>query len=34
VAEGIEMRVHGMPAFTVGERAVLFLRGGPTSRRR
>jgi len=28
VAEGIEMRVHGMPAFTVGERAVLFLRGG------
>jgi hypothetical protein len=28
VAEGIEMRVHGMPVFTVGERAVLFLRGG------
>src|SRR4030095_5656907 len=28
VAEGIEMRVHGMPAFTVGERTVLFLRGG------
>jgi hypothetical protein len=27
VAEGIEMRVHGMPVFTVGERAVLFLRG-------
>jgi hypothetical protein len=27
VAEGIEMRVHGMPTFTVGERSVLFLRG-------
>ena len=27
VAEGIEMRVHGMPVFTAGERAVLFLRG-------
>jgi len=28
VADGIEMRVHGMPAFSAGERAVLFLRGG------
>ena len=28
VADGIEMRVHGMPSFVVGERAVLFLRGG------
>jgi hypothetical protein len=28
VAEGIEMRVHGMPVFNVGERAVFFLRGG------
>lgn len=28
VADGIEMRVHGLPAFTPGERAVLFLRGG------
>jgi hypothetical protein len=28
VAEGIEMRVHGMPVFTAGERAVVFLRGG------
>jgi hypothetical protein len=27
VAEGIEMRVHGMPNFVAGERAVLFLRG-------
>jgi hypothetical protein len=27
VADGIEMRVHGMPAFVPGERAVLFLRG-------
>ena len=27
VADGIEMRVHGMPSFTAGERAVLFLRG-------
>src|SRR5687768_16458969 len=27
VAEGIEMRVHGLPAFVPGERAVLFLRG-------
>jgi hypothetical protein len=26
-ADGIEMRVHGLPAFTAGERAVLFLRG-------
>jgi hypothetical protein len=26
-ADGIEMRVHGMPAFEAGERAVLFLRG-------
>jgi hypothetical protein len=26
-AEGIEMRVHGMPGFAAGERAVLFLRG-------
>jgi hypothetical protein len=26
-ADGIEMRVHGLPAFTTGERAVLFLRG-------
>jgi len=30
VADGIEMRVHGMPAFAAGERAVLFLRGGAT----
>jgi hypothetical protein len=28
VADGIEMRVHGMPQFVAGERAVLFLRGG------
>jgi len=28
VADGIEMRVHGMPSFVAGERAVLFLRGG------
>ena len=28
VAEGIEMRVHGMPVFNPGERAVVFLRGG------
>jgi hypothetical protein len=28
VADGIEMRVHGLPSFTPGERAVLFLRGG------
>jgi hypothetical protein len=27
VADGIEMKVHGMPVFTPGERAVLFLRG-------
>lgn len=27
VADGIEMRVHGMPVFVPGERAVLFLRG-------
>jgi hypothetical protein len=26
-ADGIEMRVHGLPAFAAGERAVLFLRG-------
>jgi hypothetical protein len=26
-ADGIEMRVHGLPAFVPGERAVLFLRG-------
>jgi hypothetical protein len=25
--DGIEMRVHGLPAFEAGERAVLFLRG-------
>lgn len=33
VADGIEMKVHGMPAFAAGERAVLFLRGatGPVS---
>jgi hypothetical protein len=30
VADGIEMRVHGMPQFAPGERAVLFLRGGAT----
>jgi hypothetical protein len=30
VADGIEMRVHGMPSFAPGERAVLFLRGGTT----
>jgi hypothetical protein len=29
-ADGIEMRVHGMPQFVPGERAVLFLRGGAT----
>jgi hypothetical protein len=28
VADGIEMRVHGLPMFVPGERAVLFLRGG------
>jgi hypothetical protein len=28
VADGIEMKVHGMPSFLPGERAVLFLRGG------
>ncbi len=27
----IEMRVHGMPSFTAGERAVLFLRGSDTA---
>jgi hypothetical protein len=27
VADGIEMIVHGLPAFSSGERAVLFLRG-------
>jgi hypothetical protein len=27
VADGIEMKVHGLPAFEPGERAVLFLRG-------
>lgn len=27
VVDDIEMRVHGMPAFAPGERAVLFLRG-------
>lgn len=27
VADGIEMKVHGLPAFQAGERAVLFLRG-------
>lgn len=27
-ADGIEMKVHGMPIFAAGERAVLFLRGG------
>jgi hypothetical protein len=27
-ADGIEMRVHGLPGFEAGERAVLFLRGG------
>jgi hypothetical protein len=27
----IEMRVHGMPSFTAGERAVLFLRGTDTA---
>jgi hypothetical protein len=26
-ADGIEMRVHGLPSFAPGERAVLFLRG-------
>jgi hypothetical protein len=26
-ADGIEMRVHGLPSFVPGERAVLFLRG-------
>jgi hypothetical protein len=26
-ADGIEMRVHGLPSFAAGERAVLFLRG-------
>jgi hypothetical protein len=26
-ADGIEMRVHGLPSFVAGERAVLFLRG-------
>lgn len=26
VADGIEMKVHGMPSFAAGERAVLFLR--------
>jgi hypothetical protein len=26
-ADGIEMRVHGLPYFAAGERAVLFLRG-------
>jgi hypothetical protein len=26
-ADGIEMRVHGLPSFVTGERAVLFLRG-------
>jgi hypothetical protein len=30
VADGIEMKVHGLPAFVPGERAVLFLRGGIT----
>jgi hypothetical protein len=30
VADGIEMKVHGLPAFVPGERAVLFLRGGAT----
>lgn len=30
VADGIEMRVHGMPGFVAGERVVLFLRGGST----
>jgi hypothetical protein len=28
VADGIEMKVHGLPYFSPGERAVLFLRGG------
>jgi hypothetical protein len=28
VVDDIEMRVHGLPAFAAGERAVLFLRGG------
>jgi hypothetical protein len=27
VADGIEMKVHGLPSFAAGERAVLFLRG-------
>jgi hypothetical protein len=31
VADGIEMRVHGMPQFLQGERAVVFLRGGTTT---
>jgi hypothetical protein len=29
VVGDIEMRVHGMPAFAVGERSVLFLAGAP-----
>lgn len=32
VADGIEMKVHGLPAFVAGERAVLFLRGGDAPR--
>jgi hypothetical protein len=27
--DGVTMRVHGLPSFTVGERAVLFLQGAP-----
>lgn len=29
--DGVEMRVHGIPAFSAGERAVVFLRGGKAS---